>query len=93
MVLRCSDQINKLTHLGLVCDFVEQLEQVDVVRFLAEMRFDEMVYGSFEHEGVVDGDVLNTWYTVPARLITTSDRLIHHIIGNKEERLELQTTH
>lgn len=36
---------------------MEQFDQVNVVLLLTEVFLEKVVDGSFEHEGVVDGDV------------------------------------
>ena len=47
-----------------------------------------MVNGSFEHERVVDGDSADMRVLVPARLSTTRNRGIHHVVCYEEVGLQ-----
>ena len=53
------------------------------------MLLEEVVDGALEHEGVVNGDEVDALNTEPTGLSSTGDGLIHHVVGNEEERLEL----
>jgi len=53
------------------------------------MGLEQMVYSSFKHEGVVNGDIADTFNSVPTWLPSTCDGLVHYIIRNKEKRLKL----
>jgi hypothetical protein len=44
------------------------------------MRLQQGVDSSFEQESIVDGNVADIIDSVPARLTSTSDRSIHHVI-------------
>lgn len=68
---------------------MEQLNEVDVVRVLPEMQFQQVVDRAFKHKGIVDCNVADTLDSVPAWLASTSDRSIHHIVRDKEESLKL----
>lgn len=52
------------------------------------MLLEDNVDAGLEHERVIDGDEAHSGVAVPARLATTSDRAIHHIIADQEESLE-----
>ena len=69
---------------------MEDLEEVNVARVLAEVLLEEEVDGALEHEGVVDGDVVHALDAVPAGLTAAGDGLVHHVVRDEEERLELQ---
>jgi hypothetical protein len=68
---------------------VEEFQQVDVVLLSPEVGLNEMVDGALEHEGVVDGDVPDPVYAIPAGLASSCDRLVHHVVRDEEEGLEL----
>ena len=55
------------------------------------MLFEEVVDGTLEHERVVDGDQVHALDAEPTWLSATSDRLVHHVVGDEEEGLELGT--
>lgn len=90
MVLWGGDEVYELAHFRLVCCFVEELEQVDVELFTAEVGLEKLVNGSFKHEGIVDGDHPNLRQAVPAGLGTTRNGRVHDIIRDQEEGLQLQ---
>jgi hypothetical protein len=48
-----------------------------------------MVDGGFEQECVVDSDIPDAVVFVPAWLSSASEGLVHNVIGNEEEGLEL----
>lgn len=87
-VLRGGEKIAKLSHLGLECDLVEELDEVNVGGVRAEELLQERVDACLEHEGVVDGDHTDTLLAVPAGLATTGDGRVHNIIGHQEESLQ-----
>lgn len=89
MVLRGSDQIAKLTQLSLEADLVEQLDQVNVVAGVLKVLFQKDEDAGLQDERVVDGNGANTVLAVPAWLTATSNRGIHHIVGDKEIGLQL----
>jgi hypothetical protein len=68
---------------------MKQFQQVNVIGFLAEVAFKEMVNGGFKHEGIVDGDISNTVNAEPTGLSATSEGLVHDVIGDEEEGLKL----
>lgn len=68
---------------------MEELEQPDVVGLFAEVLLQEEVDGCLEHKCIVDRDVADAFYAVPAGLSTSSDALVHHIVRDQEVRLEL----
>jgi hypothetical protein len=69
---------------------VEELEQVDVKLFTAEVGLEELVNGSFKHKGIVDSDHPNLRQAVPAGLRTTRNGGVHDVVGDQEEGLQLQ---
>lgn len=69
---------------------MEEFKQVDIVTLGSEVFLQQEVDGAFEHESIVDGDVADTGDTVPTRLTTSSDRLVHHVVGDEEVGLELR---
>ncbi|KAH3662392.1 hypothetical protein OGAPHI_005644 [Ogataea philodendri] len=87
-VLWSGDQIQQLSQLGLESHVMEQFQQVDVIGVLSEVFLEQHVQGTFEHERVVDGDLIDTFDSVPAGLTSSGDRLVHHVIGNKEVGLQ-----
>ena len=68
---------------------MEEIEQIDVVRFLTEMFLEKVINRALEHEGIVDSDHADTLIAVPARLATTGDTGVHNIIRDQEEGLKL----
>lgn len=68
---------------------MEELEQIDVVRLRSEVLLEQVVDGSLEHEGVVDGNVVDALDLVPARLTSAGDGGVHHVVCDEEVRLEL----
>lgn len=68
---------------------VEELEEVDVVRLLAEVLLEEKVDGHLEHAPVVDGDISDALDAEPARLPAAGDAGVHNVVCDEEERLEL----
>lgn len=83
-VLWRGNEINELTHFSLERRLEEQFEQVDIVRLAAEMLLQQVVDCSFEHECIVNGDISNVGLTIPARLTTTSDTLVHHVVCDEK---------
>ena len=69
---------------------MEDVEEIDVVRLGAEVLLEEEVNGALEHEGVVDRDVVHALDAIPAGLAAAGDGLVHHVVRDEEERLELQ---
>ena len=69
---------------------MEDLEEVDVVRLCAEVLLEEEVDRALEHERVVDCNVRDALDTVPARLPAAGDGLVHHVVRDEEERLQLR---
>jgi hypothetical protein len=69
---------------------MEELEKIHVVLLATEVRLEEMVDRTLEEERVVDGDVPHAFGTIPAGLTTSGDGLVHHVVGNEEESLELK---
>jgi hypothetical protein len=55
------------------------------------MGFQEMVYRRFEHKRVVDGDISNMSNAEPTWLAPSRDRLVHDIVRDQKEGLELST--
>lgn len=70
---------------------MEQIQEIRVVILFAEVCLYKIVNGRFEHEGVVNRDHAHLGNTIPAGLATTSDGRVHHVIGDKEEGLQLDT--
>ena len=89
VVLGRSDQVDQLAELGLERRLEEELEQVDVVRLLAEVLLQQIVDRGLEHERVVDRNVADTGHAVPTRLATAGDRGVHEVVRDEEEALEL----
>lgn len=74
------DQVEKLAHLGLIGRLVEEFKEIDVVRLMLEVHFQQMVNSGFQHEGVVDGDHPDLGYAVPAWLGATGNGRVHDIV-------------
>jgi hypothetical protein len=70
-------------------NLMEELQQMDIKRLLPKMQLEEMVNGSFQHERIVDGDVIHALDSEPTRLTATSNRLVHHVVCDEEVGLEL----
>jgi hypothetical protein len=68
---------------------MEELQQMNVIRFLPEMQLEDMINGSFQHERIVDGDVIHALDSEPTRLTAASHRLVHHVVCDEEVSLEL----
>lgn len=88
VVLGGGDEVTKLTQLSLPGGLVEELDDVNVGGVRAETLLEDEVDSRLQHEGVVDGDLADTFMTVPAGFATTGDRGVHHIITDQEESLE-----
>lgn len=87
-ILWCGNKIDQLTNLRLECRFQEQLEDVHIRRFVSEIDLEEVIDGCLEHERIVDCNVPHMWNTIPAWLTPSGYRCVHHIICDKEVRLE-----
>ena len=87
-VLGRGEQVAQLAVLGLGRRLVEELEQVDVARVVAEVLFEEHVDGALEQEGVVDGHHADAVLAVPARLAAARDAAVHDVVRDEEEGLE-----
>ena len=68
---------------------VENLQNVDITWFITEMRLEEVVYRCLEHEGVINGDVSDALDAEPARLAAAREGLVHDVVCDEEECLEL----
>ena len=53
------------------------------------MRLEQMIDSGFKHERVVDGNIADAILLVPAWLPSTGNGLVHDVIRDKEEGLEL----
>jgi hypothetical protein len=53
------------------------------------MGLEQMIYSSFKHECVIDSNIADTILFVPAWLSSTGNGLVHYIVRDEEERLEL----
>lgn len=80
LVLWRSEQVAQLAEFGLECDFVEQLDEINVCGVLAEVFLKEAVDGRFKQEGVVDGNHSDVWLAVPAWRTSSSDAAVHDIV-------------
>jgi hypothetical protein len=47
-----------------------------------------VVYGRFQHEGIVDGDHAHPRSAIPARFTAASNARVHDIVTNQEEGLQ-----
>lgn len=88
VVLRGGDQIAQLTQLGLPGSLVEELDNVDIGRVGAEALLQDEVDGRLEHEGIIDGDQVDTLMAIPTGLAATGNGAVHKIIADEEESLE-----
>lgn len=88
-LFRRSNKIDQLSDLSLSCRLEEKFEEIDIARVLLEVQLYQAVDGGADHKSIVDRNHADFWDAIPARLITTSDRRIHDIIGNEEVGLEL----
>jgi len=59
---------------------MHEIEQVDVIRFIAEVFTDHLVDGAFQKEGIVHSHKTNALQAVPARLAATGNTRVHDII-------------
>ena len=87
-IFGCSDQVNELAHFRFEGSFQEEFQEVNITWVGAKMDFEQVVNGGFEHERVVDGIIADTRVSEPARLSTTRDRRVHHIICYEEVCLQ-----
>lgn len=71
---------------------MEQFHQVDVVRLVAEMQLQELIYRGFEQNCIVDRDRADSWDAIIAWLPPPREGFVHKVIHDKEERLQLETT-
>ncbi|KAB8360673.1 hypothetical protein FH972_024410 [Carpinus fangiana] len=88
VIFGSGQEIAGLAALGLEGDFVEELDNVDVVWVLAKVFLEDKVDGRFEHERIIDGNHADSIGAVPTRLATSGDGSVHHVVGHKEEGLE-----
>lgn len=89
MVFGGSNQVDELSDFSLMTRLVEEFDDVDVIVLLSEMILDEMVNRSLEQERIIYRDKTDFGLLVPAWLSSASDRRVHDIVGNEEERLQL----
>jgi hypothetical protein len=69
----------------------EKFKEIYVIRLLAEVLLQELIQCGFEHEGIINSDVIDALYAIPAGLSTARNRGIHHIIRDQETCLELSS--
>lgn len=72
-----------------VAYFVEKFDQINVVAGAFKVLLQENENARFQDKRVVNGNGSNTILAVPARLTTTGDRGVHHIISDEEVGLQL----
>ncbi len=88
LILWRSQEVAGLSQLGLEGDFMEELDEVDIRRVLAEVLLEEGVDCGFEHEGVVDGDHADAFLAVPTWGTAAGDGGVHDVVRDEEEGLE-----
>ena len=66
---------------------MEDLEEVDIARVLAEVLLEEEVYSALEEKRVVHCDRVDALDAEPARLTPAGNRLVHHVVRYEEEGL------
>jgi hypothetical protein len=72
--------------------FMHEIEQVNVIRLLAEVFANHLEDRAFQEEGIVHSHKTNALYAVPTRLATTGNACIHNVIRYEEVGLELERT-
>lgn len=75
---------------GNVGDFVEELHQRHIAVQVAEMLLQNGVHSVLDHEGIVNGSETHALDFVPAQLTAPGGAIVHHIVRDNEETLELQ---
>jgi hypothetical protein len=69
---------------------VEELNKINIVAGFLKVLLQEEENARFQDEGIVDSNGGDTFFAVPTRLTTSSDRAIHHVISNEEISLQLE---
>lgn len=88
-LFRGSNKIDELSDLSLPCRLEEKFEKIDIARVLLEVQLYQAIDGGVDQKPIVDRNHADFLDAIPARLITTSDRRIHDVIGNEEVGLKL----
>lgn len=88
-MFRGSNKIDELSDLSFPGRLEEKFEKIDIARVLLEVQLYQRIDGGVDQKRIVDGNHPDFLDAIPARLITTSDRRIHDIVGNEEVGLKL----
>jgi hypothetical protein len=89
-----------LTLIGIKgVNVMVKFQEIDVIRFLFEMLFKEDVDCALKHKRIVDSNSpdmfllsensFGTYISIPTRLSSPRNRVIHYIIRHKEKCLQL----